>query len=190
MRAISDFVVHVSRSWPLFALAAILGPATLAFVLFPIMEAFTALSGGFAPFDWQPDLDRAAIAAQLPGYTPAMRSLYLAHSAVDVVFPVFMGAFLGAIGAACLRTGLPGAFAGCEALGLFSLFLVAAPLDLAENIGAAGLIWLPGAGAEIWTAILLGAKQGKLVAQQLVPLAAVATAVLGLGGWVWRRVAR
>jgi hypothetical protein len=187
VHSISDFIVRTSCSVPLFLLAALLGPATLAFVLFPVMEVFTELSGGFAPLDWQPDLDRAAIAAQVPFYTPALRKLYYAHTFIDFIFPVFMGVFFGAIAAFFLRIGMPALFAACESRGLFALFLVSAVFDMTENIGALGVLWSPVSQGQGWAAVLLTAKQFKLVGQQFVPLAALAAVVAGGGGWVRRR---
>jgi hypothetical protein len=190
MRSISDLVVRWSRSLPLFLLAALLGPATLAFVLFPIMEVFTDLSGGFAPFDWQPDLDRAAIAAQLPAYTPALRKLYYAHTFIDFVFPVFMGLFFGAIAAFFLRLGQPALFALCESRSLFAAFFVGPAFDMLENVGALGVLWAPAGSDDLWAGLLLAAKQAKLVMQQFVPLATLLAVVLGAGGWIYQRLAR
>jgi hypothetical protein len=190
MKRVSDLVVRGSRSMPLFLLAAILGPATLAFVLFPLMEVFTVLSGGFAPFDWQPDLDRAAIAAQLPGYTPELRKLYYVHTFIDFVFPVFMALFFAAIAAYFLRLGQPSLFAICEARKLFAVFFVGAACDMLENVGALGVLWSPAGSDALWAGLLLAAKQVKLVMQQFVPFATLVAVLLGAGGWLYRRVAR
>jgi hypothetical protein len=182
VRTLSNFVLRAGKSWPLFILAAILGPATLVWVLFPLMEAFTEISGGFAPFDWQVDLDRQAIAEQVQAYTPAMLKIYAAHTAVDFVFPVFMGVFFGAVAAFFLRIGTPGVFEYLSGKGLFAVFLIGAPFDMLENIGALGVLWA--ANIDPWATLLIMAKQVKLVTQQFVPLATLIAFLVGAGGWV------
>jgi hypothetical protein len=182
VRTLNNFVVLSAKSWPLFILAAILGPATLVWVLFPLMEAFMEVSGGFAPFDWQADLDRQAIAEQVPAYKPAMLKIYYAHTAVDFVFPVYMGVFFGAVAAFFLRVGTPGLFEFLSSKGLFAVFLIGAPFDMLENIGALGVLWA--ADTDPWATLLILAKQVKLVTQQFIPLATLIASVVGIGGWI------
>jgi len=188
IRQLSNFIVRTSESLPRFLLAAALGPGTLFLVLFPIMRGFTALSGGVQPFDWQNELTRADIAAQLPAYTEPMRQLYYAHAFIDYLFPVFVAAFFGAIAAYALRHGVPGLYAGAVRYGLFALFLVSVPFDYCENTGALAAILAYPAPAGAWMDLALFGKRIKLITESVLPATTALALVLGAGGWLIHRM--
>ena len=186
MRFISDFVVRTSTSPWLFLMSVVLGPLTLIFVLLPLMQAFSGVTAGVQPFDWQPDLTAEQIEDQVSLYTDAARNIYLAHTFIDFLFPVFFGTFFGAIAAFFLRKGSPDIHMWMCRYGLYGLFLLTALFDLLENVGAVGVVWSGGAGG-VWSNILLFGKGLKLIAMQIIPLMTVAGVLVGAGVWLWSR---
>ena len=188
IRQLSDFVTRTSTSLPRFLLATLLGPATLFGVLFPIMRGFSALTGGLQPFDWQNDLTAAQIAGQLPVYTGPVRQLYFAHAFIDYLFPVFVGAFFGAVAAFALRHGTPALYRRATSLGLLALYFVSVPFDYCENTGSLAAILLHPAPPGAWADLILIGKKVKLATEFVIPGATGVALVIGVAGWLSRLI--
>ena len=62
------------------------------------------------------------------------------------------------------------------------MFLIGAPFDLLENIGALGVLWAQ--SIDPWATLLIAAKQAKLITQQFIPLATLIGLVIGGIGWL------
>jgi hypothetical protein len=188
IRQLSGFIVGTSVSFPRFVLAALLGPATLFLVLFPMMRAFSALTGGVPPFDWQNALTAADIADQLPLYAGAARDLYFAHVFVDTIFPVFVGTFFGAIAAFVLRHGTPRLYERAVGLGLFAAYFISVPFDYCENLGGLAAIMAYPAPPGGWASLVIFGKSVKLVTEFVIPGSTAAALVIGAVGWLWARL--
>jgi len=187
LRQLNSFIIGTSSSLPRFLLALLLGPATLFLVLFPMMQAFTTLTG-VQPFDWQNALTTADVAAQLPLYKGAARSLYFAHAFIDTLFPVFVAAFFGAVAALALRHGTPRLYGQAERLGLFAAYFVSVPFDYCENLGSIAAILAHPAPPGAWAELIVRAKSVKLLTEFVIPGATALALAVAAAGWVIGRL--
>ena len=167
MKLLNGFVIQVSRSAWLFAIAAIFAFGSLGVVFFNINDVFEVMVDA-QMFDFQNDLTVDRIFEQLPNYSYAARKLYFAFIFVDFFFPFFAGLVLAAAAAFALRHLSTKWYDSFDGKNLFALFFIPTVFDWCENIFA--LIVINGYPNELTFAatMLVLAKKGKLASVMLM----------------------
>ncbi len=187
MRYLNDLIVRFSRSASLFVLSIIVFLGSLLAVFGPIQKAFSELTGGEVPFDFQNSLTVEQVFSQLPSYTENAKQLYYAFSFVDYFFPFFAGIFLAAIAAFSLRHISQHAYDWVDQRGLFSLLMIGTLFDWLENCNALLVIYRY---PEIMTTaanLMVFAKKGKLAFVMLSQLIGWSLLIIAGFCWLYRR---
>ncbi|MFY0567285.1 hypothetical protein ACN28E_26135 [Archangium lansingense] len=161
MLQLQGLILRFSRSLLAF-IAGILVFCLSFYGLFTITAAFSAVTGGFQPFDMQNDLDVAGVLAQLPLYTEDSRRLYAWFAATDFVFPLAGGFAFGGAAAFLMRHGMPSLYARFEARRGFVLFLLPTLFDYLENGVALAVVFLVPSPSQPLATVLVGFHQLKL----------------------------
>jgi hypothetical protein len=164
VRAVNALIVRISGSPRLFLGVTALAFGSLFGVLLPLGDAIAARTGGLPPFDLQNTLNSATVLEQLEAWTPAATRRYYLFAAVDFVFPLTAALFQGAVAAFALRRLSARLFAVADRHALFALFLAAALFDWLENAGALAVVVAWPAELRPAAAMLVSAKQAKLLA--------------------------
>jgi len=187
LQRLNDLMLRFSRSWPLFLLAALVTFGSLYLFTGVIGPRFTAMTGGFPPFDLQNALTANQVYEQLPSYPEEARRLYYLFSAIDFAFPLFASLFLAAIAAFSLRYLWPAACAWVTDRRLWVLMLLPALFDWAENVFALTVITNHGRELRTAAAMLVYAKLGKLSLAGLAQVLAWGLLLLAAIKWLWLR---
>lgn len=183
---VNQIIIRISSSGWLFIATTIVFGGSLA-ALIQIGNAFPAHAGGVQPFDLQNGLTADQVIPQLAGYTERARELYYVFTAIDYVFPLAAGLFLGGAGAFALRHGLPGVYRAMAERGLFALFLIGSAFDWCENVAAlTAVLGYPDAPAVVPT-LLVAAKRAKLFFVMLTQATVAVLLLIALGRWLRRR---
>jgi len=186
--SLNRLAIRFSGSFGLFLLSAIVAFGSLGLVFFPINAAFAELTGGLQPFDFQNSLTTEQIFEQLPRYTEAARTLYIAFAYVDYFFPFFASLFLAALAAFSLRH-LSGAwYQKVSSRNLFALFFIGCAFDWAENCFALTVIFSWPEQMTTAATLLVLAKQGKLTAVMIFQALAWTLALLAGLKWLGRKI--
>jgi hypothetical protein len=162
VRTLNDWILRFSRSWPLFALAALVTFGSVYLFTGVIAPRFVALTQGSPPFDLQNALTVEQVFEQLADYPEDAKRLYYLFSAIDFAFPVFASLFLAGITAFSLRYLWPGGYEWVTARRLWVLMLLPAMFDWLENVFALTVITAYGQELRVAAAMMIYAKMGKL----------------------------
>jgi hypothetical protein len=184
---LNQLVIRISTSGWLFIATTGVFVGSLS-ALLRIGDAFPAHAGGAQPFDLQNGLTTDQVLPQLAGYTDRACELYYLFTAIDYVFPLAAGLFLGAAGAFALRHGLPGVYATLARRGLFPLFLIGSGFDWCENVAAlTATLSYPDVPGTI-PALLVTAKRLKLGFVMLTQGTVAVLLLIALGSWLRKRL--
>lgn len=143
-------------------------------------------SVGFVVFDMQNKLTVPHVFEQLSAYTPETKQLYYAFSFVDFMFPFFAALFMAAAAAFALRHAFNEFYLRVRDSSLFALLFLPTALDWTENIFALTVISSYPDQRETAAALMIWAKQGKLVSI-VIAQTAVLIALLA-SGWRWTAI--
>jgi hypothetical protein len=174
MNRLLNIFITASRSWKV-VLAVFIAQMLSFGALQAVEQQFVALTG-YPTFDFQNDLTRAAIDAQLSLYTDAARSIYALFAAVDFVFPLVGSLFYCVLYALFLRLNPTPLAQRLLRSPLPMLPLLVTLADWLENVGFVTLI----NGGQAW-----GADMGLLFKQfKLSGLTTFSLGVAVLGLWL------
>lgn len=151
------------------------------------VEAFLAATGGLEVFDRQPALTAAAVAEQLPAYTPAARAVYWRFTLIDTLYPVLFAVGNAVLAAYFLRLGLPALYLWAARTRALLALLLPLPLDLAQNAAAVLVIAQYPPLSPALAEALVALNILKFWAMDLTSLVVAALIVLGLGAALWRK---
>jgi hypothetical protein len=186
LQRLNRLIIRISSSGWLFIATTLVFAGSLS-ALIQIGNAFPAHTGGARPFDLQNGLTADQVFTQLAGYSDRARQLYYLFTAIDYVFPLAAGLFLGGAGAFALRHGLPGVYRAMSQRGLFPLFLIGSAFDWCENVAAlTAVLGFPDAPAAV-PMLLVAAKRAKLFFVMLTQATVAVLLLIALGGWLRRR---
>jgi hypothetical protein len=188
MRWLNALIVRFSSSASLFSLAIVVAFGSLFAVFGPIRKAFSELTGGEVPFDFQNSLTTAQVFEQLPSYTENAKQLYYAFSFVDYFFPFFAGMFLAAIAAFSLRHLSPRAYAWADGRSLFPLLMIGTGFDWLENVFALTVISAYPEEMVTAASLMVLAKKGKLAFVVLSQAIGWGLLLLAALAWIGRRL--
>lgn len=187
LQRLNQLIIRTSLSGWLFIATTLVFAASLA-ALLRIGKVFPAYAAGAQPLDLQNELAPEQVFTQIAGYSAQARELYYLFTAIDYVFPLAAGLFLGAAGAFALRHGLPQIYGFMVEHRLLPLFLLASAFDWCENIAAISAILVYPDTPGLLATLLVAAKRAKvfsiMVTQPLVAL----LLLIAAARWIGRRL--
>jgi hypothetical protein len=151
-------------------------------------DRFLVQAGGNLPFDLQNSLTVEQMFAQLEHYTREAFYLYYVFAAVDVVFPLLGGLFLGAIWAFSLRQAKPKWYEIGIQKNLFAFALLGTLFDWVENLGLLAVILAWPERLHNAAIIAVNAKQLKLITLYASQGIAVTLLLFAAVMWLTRRL--
>jgi hypothetical protein len=189
LQQLNRLIIRISSSGWLFVATTLVFIGSLS-ALMQIGNAYPEHAGGAQPFDLQNGLTADQVMPQLAGHTARARELYYLFTAIDYVFPLAAGLFLGAAGAFALRHGLPGVYRAMAERNLFPLFLLGSAFDWCENVAAlTAILSYPDVPGAI-PALLVAAKRAKLFFVMLTQATVAVLLLIALGSWIRARRSR